>query len=416
MHVVYTIGMKEHLSTDPNYLSLQALIVLFVFVFGCRQTESVASLDAGIPLPVDIDASFSMDFSIDASAMVLSACIASDLDGDSFGTHPSCPQIDCDDEYPSIHPSSSEACNGKDDDCDGQIDEDLPDSICGVGQCRRRQPCCVSGELQACLSGLPSHEQCNDLDDDCDGIVDELVLLESCGVGQCLQTEFCNSGILMACLPLEPTEETCDRVDNDCDGRTDEGFGANMHRTQYDALSVIMPGCTGLGWSGLSGADCDTAFHRYCAELDCHKTGYGPAEQSNGSAWVTCLNDASLVTTSYNRLSELHAPCAADGERQGMNCNAAISRFCRAEGYVSGFGPVEQEGTVAVVSCVGLPAHHHSTTYTQLSTFHTPCDGTQRIGPNCNAAIKRYCVSIGYRSGFGPNENFGDNVTVTCVP
>lgn len=413
--MVYSTGKEERLSRHAKKLRSQTLLIIIALTLGCSQTESVQTSNTGSELPVDAESSGSIEVSLDASVMGLNACESSDLDGDSYGTHASCERVDCDDEYPSIHPNSSEACNGKDDDCDGQVDEDLPEAVCGIGRCRLRQPSCVGGELQACVPGSSLEEQCNSLDDDCDGSVDELLVLETCGQGLCLQTETCDDGVLNECLPLDATEETCDRVDNDCDGRVDEGFGANMNQTDYEALSVLMPGCTGFGWGGLAGSDCDTAFHRYCAAIDCHKTGYGPAEQSNGLAWVTCLNDASLVITSYDRLNELHPSCAADGERQGMNCNAAISRFCRAEGYVSGFGPVEQEGSVAVVSCVDLPAHHHSVTYTELSTFHTSCDGEERIGPNCNAAIKRYCVSIGYRSGFGPSENFGDNATVTCV-
>ena len=55
-------------------------------------------------------------------------------------------------------------------------------------------------------------------------------------------------------------------------------------------------------------------------------------------------------------------------------------------------------------------------TYTVLSGYHSPCDGaTERLGPNCNAAINRYCADHGYVSGFGPVENNGDEVYFACV-
>jgi len=47
---------------------------------------------------------------------------ACDADGDGY-----CPPADCDDKDPAVHPWATEVCNGKDDDCDGLIDEANPD-------------------------------------------------------------------------------------------------------------------------------------------------------------------------------------------------------------------------------------------------------------------------------------------------
>ncbi|MGV3625096.1 MAG: MopE-related protein, partial [Archangium sp.] len=84
-----------------------------------------------------------------------------------------------------------EVCNGVDDDCDGQVDENiaftpgeladagaLPDGGCevGVGACLRNGglTCNASGAA-ACnvTAGTPGTESCNGVDDDCDGQVDE---------------------------------------------------------------------------------------------------------------------------------------------------------------------------------------------------------------------------------------------------
>lgn len=407
------------MSSRTHFSRIIGPVLVTLIALGCTQSQSSEtlsnSIDLGVDVTVAVSVNSSLDSGMDATAVPLSVCEMSDLDGDSYGTDDSCNIRDCNDDFPSINPGSFEACNLKDDDCDGMVDEMLPEAVCGVGRCRNRQASCVQGVRQVCVPHDPEVEICNGEDDDCDGAIDEDLVLSSCGQGACTQTQVCNDGVLNACVPLDHTEETCDRVDNDCDGRIDEGFGANMERVEYEDLSEIQAGCSGFNWSGLAGPDCDSAIHRYCAQIGCHKTGYGPAENANGFAWITCLNDATVVTTTYTRLNEFHSVCAADGERQGMNCNAAISRFCNAEGFITGFGPVEQDGLTAVVGCVGSPAHHHEVTYSELSGFHTPCNGTERIGPNCNAAIKRYCVSLGYRSGFGPNENYGDNAMVTCV-
>lgn len=72
-----------------------------------------------------------------------------------------------------VAPPLEEFCNGRDDDGDGQIDEDIPDIACGVGACRRTAPGCINGAPAVCQTGTPSPESCNSIDDDCDGSVDE---------------------------------------------------------------------------------------------------------------------------------------------------------------------------------------------------------------------------------------------------
>jgi hypothetical protein len=92
---------------------------------------------------------------------------------------PSCPGgcTDCDDEDETANPGGTEVCNGQDDDCRGGVD-DLPaePSTCGVGACAREgQITCSDGQrVDSCTAGLPSSDAlCNGLDDDCDGQTDD---------------------------------------------------------------------------------------------------------------------------------------------------------------------------------------------------------------------------------------------------
>ncbi len=154
-----------------------------------------------------------------------------------------------------------EACNAIDDDCDGRTDEVFPvDEECanGLGTCRRESTfvCADDGDGVRCpaVPGAPAAaEACDDRDDDCDGAVDEDYRLgEACvaGLGICARDglRICAADGRGACdaEPGDPEEETCNDLDDDCDGVVDEdgdaapgvAFGAcgPRYRSCLDAL------------------------------------------------------------------------------------------------------------------------------------------------------------------------------------
>lgn len=86
---------------------------------------------------------------------------------------------DCDDHDKTKNPAATEICNGYDDNCNGQVDEQVRPS-CGVGTCATRSVTCDPAD---CEPGTPEAEVCDLLDNDCDGKVDEGLGCASGGVG-----------------------------------------------------------------------------------------------------------------------------------------------------------------------------------------------------------------------------------------
>jgi hypothetical protein len=286
-----------------------------------------------------------------------------DVDADGFGD-PLAPitacappdgyvpdDTDCDDRSADAYPGAAERCDGLDNDCDAEVDEDVtevwyPDGDSdGYGATDSPYTGCdaPSGYLADGTDCDDSDggtypgaaEVCDEADNNCDGTVDEGVLetyyqdQDADGYGVVdVTTEACAppTGWARAsgdCDDLEPAvrpsaSELCDDVDNDCDGTTDEddALDAPIWYADTDA--------DGHGDAGSSTRACGAPSGFVDDDTDCDDTdgdvSPSAAELCNGQDddcdGDTDEDDATDATTWYGD---------ADGDGYGGSTFVAVA-------------------------------------------------------------------------------------------
>lgn len=204
-------------------------------------------------------------------------------------------------------------------------------------------------------------------------------------------------------------QEVLDGQDNDCDGYTDEGFWAVPEMVGYATLATQHPGCSAQ--SAHSGA-CNAAARRHCAAKG-FNGGFGPVEYGASDGAVVCLADAVITTRSFAQLTAEHPDCGSQNAFS-LYCASATHRVCRKLGYETGIGPLEASPTEAHFLCT-RHAWLRQVSFATLATHHSGCSAQKSFSPDCQAAINRYCVSMGQVTGYGPVEQGPTSAQVACL-
>jgi hypothetical protein len=298
------------------------------------------------------------------AAIMLAACGGGEIDETPLAPVSTPPPVTPPQTPPP--PLSSEACNGLDDDADGQVDEGCA---------------CKPGESQACYTGAATQK----------------------GVGQCLagtqkcqpsQSEFSTWGSCEGAI-LPGTEDCADGIDNDCNGAVDDGPGCACKPGETRTCYTGAAGTRAKGQCKDGTQTCDatgTKWDEACAgevlpvaEI-CHDGIDNDCDGEVDEGCVVTVNvdiDGDCVWTSCPPSAPHPVGCnitMAGGDCRGCVANASgSSKVYFQEGNQCGAGHVSGQLYCSSVPANGLDAGNCSINKTYKYHESTP-SGCPELG------------------------------------
>ncbi len=293
---------------------------------------------------------------------------------------------DCDDMRPTVHPGSTETCNGTDDDCDASIDEavertffvDLDGDGFGDPNGATTMACFVPAGYSETSTDCndadrdinPSHGEVCDaamVDENCDGVANPPALCT------CTGTDSRSCTAAGACS-IAPVPETCNNVDDDCNGVVDDGLRVNcfvdadddgyaasaapMSSQCYAPTRPLVGGCP-LGYTSIAptagATDCNDAS-RFVSPVGTEACNFVD-DNCNGtideSLTIVCYEDADNDTFPPSG-PQIHDSCPTPGRALVGGCPPMQTNRLPMTGAIDCADNDPQRSPAAAELCNGI--------------------------------------------------------------